>query len=495
MKGNKSLSRESSTSWRAWRKTTIRVFVGLNLLIIVGFYVATSSFHGGLSHMDESSSHTSGTDAHRHGRMLGAQEAKQQPQLLTLADPNGDARAIVSGASQAEAHLKELHQPQDVRADKAVVAEQTRFYTGPLDVDEATMKLAMVINQTYWDDPSEKTWWNKPGYHLSYMEDYPPYPYQRIKSEDGKDTGVVALIAPFYDLTYYRAEMARAMFWRMKANGQVVIGISSYQEFPGQITNPFDDRHTTEADWEIYKATDGWLHCFREPDQWIPPGVPRVLLSESDFHNPERRDDGGSLQPWGLEKLYDVAYSNQGGEWNDWARNWTLAKPSFIQLIAETNATVLILGRDLTKEEDLQPLIASGNIVSHEKALWRDFLKLIEQSRSLVTFNVHDASPRVLAEAMCMDVPVLINWHILGGWKYATEQTGEDFVDTASFIQAYKRLREPERKARLRPRQWYRENSGYYRASLQLQAFLHTVVGDKKMKSAKQLMTDRHAEP
>lgn len=60
-----------------------------------------------------------------------------------------------------------------------------------------------------------------------------------------------------------QAEMARAMFWRMKANGQVVIGISSYQEFPGQITNPFDDRHTTEADWEIYKATDGWLHCFR----------------------------------------------------------------------------------------------------------------------------------------------------------------------------------------------------------------------------------------
>ena len=60
-----------------------------------------------------------------------------------------------------------------------------------------------------------------------------------------------------------QAEMARAMFWRMKANGQVVIGISSYQEFPGQITNPFDDRHTTEADWDIYKATDGWLHCFR----------------------------------------------------------------------------------------------------------------------------------------------------------------------------------------------------------------------------------------
>jgi len=69
MRGNKFLSRETSTTWRAWRKTTIRVFVGLNLLIIVGFYVATSSFHGGLSHMDESSSHTLGTDAHRHGKL------------------------------------------------------------------------------------------------------------------------------------------------------------------------------------------------------------------------------------------------------------------------------------------------------------------------------------------------------------------------------------------------------------------------------------------
>lgn len=165
---------------------------------------------------------------------------------------------------------------------------------------------------------------------------------------------------------------------------------------------------------------------------------------------------GGSLQPWGLEKLYDVAYSNQGGEWNDWARNWTLAKPSFKALIDETNATVLILGRDLSQEADLQPYIASGNIVSHEKALWRDFLKLIEQSRSLVTFNVHDASPRVLAEALCMDVPVLVNWHILGGWKYATEETGEHFFDTRTFIDAYNRLRDPERKAKLRCRQWYR---------------------------------------
>lgn len=74
-----------------------------------------------------------------------------QPKLLTLADPNGDARAVVSGASQAEAHLKELQQPQHVQADKATVAEQPKFYTGPMDVDDATKALAEKINQTYWD--------------------------------------------------------------------------------------------------------------------------------------------------------------------------------------------------------------------------------------------------------------------------------------------------------------------------------------------------------
>lgn len=93
------------------------------------------------------------------GRMLGAQDGTQQ-HLLLLADPNGDSSNVISGASQAEAHLKELNQPQAVKVDKAIVAEQTRFYNGPMDVDAATIELAKQINQTYWDDPGicKKHW-------------------------------------------------------------------------------------------------------------------------------------------------------------------------------------------------------------------------------------------------------------------------------------------------------------------------------------------------
>lgn len=89
------------------------------------------------------------------GRTLGAQGSTGNQQLLTLSDPNGAASAVVSGASQAEAHLKELNQPQHIQVDKAKVAGQNRFYNGPMDVDEATIKLAEQINQTYWDDPGD----------------------------------------------------------------------------------------------------------------------------------------------------------------------------------------------------------------------------------------------------------------------------------------------------------------------------------------------------
>lgn len=92
---------------------------------------------------------------HAAGRTLGAQASSTNQQVLTLSDPNGDARAVVSGASQAEAHLKELNQPQHAQMDKATVAEQDRFYTGPMDVNEAAIKLAEQINQTYWDAPGD----------------------------------------------------------------------------------------------------------------------------------------------------------------------------------------------------------------------------------------------------------------------------------------------------------------------------------------------------
>ena len=51
---------------------------------------------------------------------------------------------------------------------------------------------------------TDKVWFKRPGYHLSYPEEDPQYPFQRVKFVDGRDTGVIMLVAPFYDTNYYR---------------------------------------------------------------------------------------------------------------------------------------------------------------------------------------------------------------------------------------------------------------------------------------------------
>jgi hypothetical protein len=70
-----------------------------------------------------------------------------------------------------------------------------------------------------------------------------------------------------------RAEAARATFWRLKAKGHIMVGITSYQEFPGKILNPHDDRHTTKQDQVIHGAIEAWLHCFRQATAAETPGL------------------------------------------------------------------------------------------------------------------------------------------------------------------------------------------------------------------------------
>ncbi len=70
--------------------------------------------------------------------------------------------------------------------------------------------------------------------------------------------------------------------------------------------------------------------------------------------------------------------------------------------------------------------------------------------------NVHDASPRVLVEALSLNVPILVNRHILGGWKYVNGQTGAFFDNEENVVQMFSEIRAKQDRAELRPRQWFR---------------------------------------
>jgi len=110
----------------------------------------------------------------------------------------------------------------------ALAALPRRSYAGPLDVDAAAAARKAVLDAAGTAGAPGAARGRR-GYFLSYVETDPLYPFQRVRFADGTDTGVVALIAPFYDTNYFRAETQRALFWRLKARGHIIVGVSSYQ--------------------------------------------------------------------------------------------------------------------------------------------------------------------------------------------------------------------------------------------------------------------------
>jgi hypothetical protein len=63
----------------------------------------------------------------------------------------------------------------------------------------------VIVSQTccLWGD-AEREPSQLPGMVLGYLVQDPPYPFQKVQLADGKDTGIILLIAPFYDLNYYK---------------------------------------------------------------------------------------------------------------------------------------------------------------------------------------------------------------------------------------------------------------------------------------------------
>ncbi len=68
-----------------------------------------------------------------------------------------------------------------------------------------------------------------------------------------------------------------------------VIGFTHYGPFP-LYHEAYDNRakdQPAKAGWDRpeVQACEAWAHCFRDPDRYLPPGTPRMLISGSDFIN------------------------------------------------------------------------------------------------------------------------------------------------------------------------------------------------------------------
>ena len=164
------------------------------------------------------------------------------------------------------------------------------------------------------------------------------------------------------------------------------------------------------------KTFVGWLHCANNTYDYFGHTKPhRLLFSESDiqwtmvkyFYKWDNRT---------FNKEYDLVFVNPGElQWHNDTKNWPLAIECFPKLIDELGLRIFILGRappDYLKE----------------KVTWIEGLQSFEflldifrQSNVLFVPAVSDASPRVITQALSLDVPVIVNRNIVGGWKYVNE--------------------------------------------------------------------------
>lgn len=272
----------------------------------------------------------------------------------------------------------------------------------------------------------------------------PDWPFTRLFDAGGRAIGWSLLHAPVAT----RAQHAR--FADLRRAGERFVGMSSHLEFPGGEDGPLDYQAACEA----------WCHCFRAPGAYLRADLPRLLLSLSDFCDPQHVARA-SLAP--MPVRYDVVYVGASERWKQDAKGWSLAARCVPRLVRAFGWRALVIGTPC----ELFP--QSPGITFRPSLQWSEMLGYIAGARVLLAPNEMDPSPRVLAEALCLDVPIAVNRRILGGWKYVNRFTGTFFDDENDLADAVASL------GAVAPRTWFGANHGPFHAGRRLLALIRSL--------------------
>jgi hypothetical protein len=102
---------------------------------------------------------------------------------------------------------------------------------------------------------------------------------------------------------------------------------------------------------------------------------------------------------------------------------------------------------------------------------WHILQDKMRESKMLFVPNIYDASPRVVAECITKDVPVLMNKNILCGSKYINYDTGELFSNETDLRPALTNL--VNKQYKISPKKWWSENYSNERCEKKLRNFLY----------------------
>ena len=294
-----------------------------------------------------------------------------------------------------------------------------------------------------------------------YKEENRIFPFRYFTDENGISLPFVAVTA------FFRDPEAKAKFYEYQQRGFHIFGITAYKSFPNRhLLDMSEGQYEREDEFDYTANIKHWLCCFKQKETYGFTDFNHILdMSESDFYNAEEIPK--------VPKKYDFIYiCNKDGDecplngWNAINRNFDLALKCFPILMKEFKLKGLVLGREGCGLEALY-----GDRIEIAGFLeWHVLQEKMRESRMLFVPNIYDASPRVVAECITKNVPVLMNREILCGYKYIHPETGEFFSTEKDFKPALQRLL--GRIDTISPIEWWKKHYSQEESYKKLRDFL-----------------------
>ena len=292
------------------------------------------------------------------------------------------------------------------------------------------------------------------------------WPFINICDENNKNLNIIGIMA------YIDSDKSRKKLKNLIDKNIKFIGVSSNNSHPRICDNPYGNCHIKKNimfnNKNIEEYVKGWCHCFREPNKYIKNNLPIELISESDFTN------YNDIIPKKIKKKYDFIAiqpkdnNNCKDGWYSYYKNWKLCKKITKILVDELDLKGIIIGRKGCEKDlnikNIKNLKLTDN-VSHYL-----LKKYINESKFTLLPNLEEASPRVLTESLCLDIPVLVYENILGGWKYINDNTGEFFNENNIKDKVQIILNK-----KYNPRKYFIDNYGIEKSGYRLKKFLQSI--------------------
>ena len=308
-----------------------------------------------------------------------------------------------------------------------------------------------------------------PGALTEYIQrfhnaDHRIFPFRYFTDNNGTVLPFVAVTA------FFRSEEAKKRFYEYKEKGIHIFGITAYKSFPKrELLDKSEGEYERTDTFDYAGNIRDWLCCFSDKATYGFSSYNNMIdISESDFYDSEADDPNRA-------KKYDFIYiCNKDSDkcpldgWNAVNRNFDLALKCFPIMCNEFQMKGLVVGRVGCGLEEKY-----GDKL--EVVDWLDLHVLQEKMRDtkfLFVPNVFDASPRVIAEAMTKDLPVLMNKHILCGSKYINYDTGEFFSSETDLRPALTNL--INKLFKISPKKWWKNNYSQEKSQARLREFLNT---------------------